>query len=252
MNFPDTATLEPVCSLSGDALNTTPRPGGLPQRVWPAPPPVAGQAAVAGLQGHPPCLSPAQDRTAPFLSAPRPAQLHQSRRRAVHVERGVRSVRRAPAGGCPLLQRPILRTPLFDPHALSANSKAPLASWHQALSASRPMNRSLRSPSGRECRCPILGSLARDLRIDKPDTHLTMESIPAASGLPGPRLMKPWPSCSRCPRNPLGSPPPLLLLLLSERHSSRRRHAGPGGSCWRPSWRSRRGRRALMLLQSTG
>lgn len=115
MNFPDTATLEPVCSLSGDALNTTPRPGGLPQRVWPAPPPVAGQAAVAGLQGHPPCLSPAQDRTAPFLSAPRPAQLHQSRRRAVHVERGVRSVRRAPAGGCPLLQRPILRTPLFDP-----------------------------------------------------------------------------------------------------------------------------------------
>lgn len=160
MNFPDTATLEPVCSRSGDALGTMPRPEGLPQRVWPAPPPVAGPAAVAGLQSHPPCLSPALGRTAPFLSAPRPARLHQSRRRAVHVERGVRSVRRAPAGGCPLLQGPMLRTPLLDPHALSDNCKAPLASWHQALSATRPTNRSLGSPSGREYRCPILGSLA--------------------------------------------------------------------------------------------
>lgn len=171
----------------------------------------------------------------------------------MHVERGVRSVRRAPAGGCPHLPGSLLRTFLFAPHAFSANPKAPLSSSHQALSVSRPTNRSLGSPSGRECRCPILGSPARDLPVDKPDTHLTMESIPGASGLPGPWLLKVWPSCSSRPRNPLGSPPPLLLLLLlPERHSSWRRHAGPGSSCWRPSWRSRRGRRALMLVQSAG
>lgn len=214
----------------------------------------SGAAAVAGLQGHPPCFSPAQGRTALFLSAPRPARLHQSRRRAMHVERGVRSVRRAPAGGCPHLQGPMLRTFPFPPPTPSANRKGSLASRHQALSAFCPTRRSLGSPSGRARRCPILGSPARDLRIDKPDTHLTMESIPGASGLPGPTLLKAWPSCSRRPRNPSGSPPPLLLLLLlrPERHSSRRRHAGPGGSCWRPSCRSRRGRRALMLLQSAG
>lgn len=157
MNFPDTATLEPVCSLSGDALDTMPRPGGLPQRAWPAPPPVAGQAAVAGLQGHPPCLSPAQGRTAPFLSAPRPAQLHQSRRRALHVERDVRSVRRAPAGGYPLLQGPILRMPLFDPDALSANCKAPLASWHQALAASRLRSGPSGLPAAKSAVVPSLG-----------------------------------------------------------------------------------------------
>lgn len=177
--------------------------------------------------------------------------MHQSRRRAVHVERGVRSVRRAPAGGDALIYRvpysgrsPSPPRPLCQSQGVSSKSEPGILCFP-------PYERSLGSPSGRECHW-VLGSLARDLPVDKQDTHLTMESIPGASGLPGPWLLKVWPSCSRRPRNPSGSPPPLLLLLLPERHSSRRRHAGPEGSCWRPSWRSRRGRRTLMLLQSAG
>lgn len=203
-----------------------PRPPGLLQRVSRETP--GAGTAVAGWQSHPPCSSPALGRAAPFLSAPRPAWLHQSRRRVTHVERGVRSVRRARRlGGCPLPQGPI--PPASPPPTSSlpiARSPCKVGTKHSLPSALRKW--SLESPGYRELCCPILRSLVGDLRAGKPDTHLTMEVVPEASVLPVPEMLKAWPSCSPRPRTPSGSPPPLLLLEL---HSSRRRHAGPRGSC---------------------
>lgn len=120
MNFPDTTALDPAWSLSGDVPDFAPRSPGLPPE-----PPGAG-TAVAGWQGHPPSSSPALGRTAPFLSAPRPAWLHQSRRRATHVERGVQSVRRARRLGDALSHRvPYPERPFSPPTSSLPIARSP-------------------------------------------------------------------------------------------------------------------------------
>lgn len=112
--------------------------------------PGSSDAAVAGRLGHPPRLSPAMGRAAPFLSAPRPARLHQSRRRAVHVERGVRSVRREPAGGCPHLGLLYWRPRSPTRSLPTARRPSKLAPSTLCLPPYGPLG-----PSVRELRCPI-------------------------------------------------------------------------------------------------
>lgn len=227
INFPDTTALDPACFPSGDIRDfcaTTSRASaaGFAGDSW-------GRDSSGGMAEPSSKQLSRPGPRRPFSVGATPGVVA-SEPEAGDARGAGRAVReaRAAARGCPLPQGPIPRAPPPPTSSLPiAKSPCKVGTKHSLPSALRKW--SPESPGYRELCCPILRSLVGDLRAGKPDTHLTMETVPEASVLPVPEMLKAWPSCSPRPRTPSGSPPPLLLLL--ELHSSRRRHAGPRGSC---------------------